>query len=192
MSLAVCRAPLLWMNLALGNLVVFLVYGESGRVPFFGLASTVPYTVVAFVLFAVLYPRVTARTSWWVLAAWGGLFSLGVPVLGGFFWGAGHAVVDDVVGLRPQVGEAEGLRTVHVQFPWSLKTMGTRTQDSIAVSPRRAGTKRQRATASRAARSRRSEPELLRSSTCAGWPSGDTSTRSVTWPSSRRRRDKAG
>ena len=94
MSLAVCRAPLLWMNLALGNLVVFLVYGESGRVPFFGLASTVPYTLVAFVLFAVLYPRVTARTSWWVLAAWGGLFSLGVPVLGGFFWGAGHAVMD--------------------------------------------------------------------------------------------------
>ncbi len=74
---------------------------------------------------------------------------------------------DDGVGLRPQMGEAEGLWTVHVQFPWSLKTMGTSTQASTATSPRRAGTKRQRATASCAARSRRSEPELVRSSTRA-------------------------
>ena len=70
--------------------------------------------------------------------------------------------------------------------------MGTSTQASTATSPRRAGTKRQRATASCAARSRRSDPELVRSSTRAGWPSGDTSTRSITWPSSRSRRDSMG
>ena len=94
MFYALCHSPLLWVNLLLGNLVVFLVYGEGGREPFLGLVSMAPYTAAALALFPVAYKRITAPTPWWLVVMWAALLSFAIPVLGGFLWGAGYGLAD--------------------------------------------------------------------------------------------------